>query len=178
MELLSANIIVCENVLTETPSVGGPVLSAVRILSAIRLPVGNDLARFFTLTYLSSQPGDFLKHTIRIQILDKGGSLVIQAEPYLFQFGYLLDPLGPGGYTLRTEFGLNVAARPLPLGLVVCAFLDDNTSGLCHGAYGSRFSTAPAEVLGWGMSRGKNGDQEEDRPFLYRELLRNQGGDS
>jgi hypothetical protein len=124
MPLLSANIIVCENVLTENPDIGGPVPSAIRTISVIALPPGNNSAHFFALTFLSSQPGDFSPHTVQIQVTGKSGTFIAQAPPLTFRYGYLIDPSGPGGYILRTEFNVDVSAYNLPLGCLVSAFLD------------------------------------------------------
>jgi hypothetical protein len=127
MPLLSANIVLCESVLWETPALGGKVPTTVRIMGAITLAPGNFLAHFYAVTFLTSQPGDFVPHRLRIQVTDKTGVLIAQAAEVRFRFGYLLDPSGPGGYTLTTELTLDVTPYQLPLGCLVSAFLDDQT---------------------------------------------------
>jgi hypothetical protein len=125
MALLSANIIICENVLTEIPPFGGPVLTPIRVMGAITLPPGNNSPHFIVLTFLTSQPGDSSLHTVQVKITDKNGALISEAAPVPFQFGYLLDLHGPGGYNLKSEFTLNVTTWQFPVGCLVSALVDN-----------------------------------------------------
>jgi hypothetical protein len=125
MALLSANLILCDTVLWETPPKGGKVPSVIRLMSSISVPPGNDLAHFFAVTFLSSQPGDFLRHELKIQVTDKSGKTVIsQAADWDFVYGYILDPSDPGGFILTTEFNIDIRPYQLPLGCLVSACLD------------------------------------------------------
>ncbi|HEV8038874.1 MAG TPA: hypothetical protein VGP62_08430 [Bryobacteraceae bacterium] len=120
MALLSANVIVCEAVLFEKTDVP----TAVRIMTAIRLAGGTKSAHFFVVTFLNSQPGDFAKHVLKIQVLDKSGPFISQADDYPFVYGYKLDSSGPGGFTLTTEFNIDTTSMPSPAGWIIVAFLD------------------------------------------------------
>jgi hypothetical protein len=97
------------------------------MMSAITVARGNSTARFFSVTFVSSQPGDFEQHQLRIQVTDRNLRLIAQANDWPFQFGYLLDPSGPGGFTLTTEFNIDVTPYQLPLHCLVSAFVDGQT---------------------------------------------------
>jgi hypothetical protein len=125
MALLSANLILCESVEWENPPVGGGIPTAKRIMAAITVAPPSRVAHFFAITLLNSQPGDFLQHSLRIQITDRKSSVIAYAEPWIFQYGYLIDPYGPGGYILTTEFNIDLNPYPMPLGCLVSAFLDN-----------------------------------------------------
>jgi hypothetical protein len=127
MALLSANMALCEAVIWEDPpaaSGGGKIGTIVRALSVITLR-NTFSAHFFCVTGLASQPGDFNPHVLRIQITDKTGSVISQTEGYKFSYGYLIDSHAFGGFTLTTEFTIDVSQYQLPLGCVVTAHLDD-----------------------------------------------------
>src|SRR5579859_6260980 len=99
MALLSANIILCETVLSETPPKGGgTVPSFIRVMGAIAIAQGNSFVHFFSITLLSSQPGDFSEHILKIQVIDKDSLLIAHAPEMPFKYGYLVDPSGPGGF--------------------------------------------------------------------------------
>jgi hypothetical protein len=120
MPLLSANIILCENVLTEKTEMS----SAIRLLDVLRLAPGTNNAHLFAITRVYSQPGDFGQHTLRITANDRNAGLITQAPDYRFQSGYRIDPSGPGGFVLTTEFNIDVSLLRLPTTCVVNAFLD------------------------------------------------------
>jgi hypothetical protein len=120
MSLLSANVLVCETILTEKTD----VLSAIRMMDTIRIAPGNNTVHFYVVTRVTSQPGDFLPHALRIQVTHQAGSLVIEAREHQFVYGYKLDISGPGGFILTTEFTIDVSGMSLPAGCLVNAFLD------------------------------------------------------
>lgn len=125
MALLSANIVLCETVLWEKPQIGGNTPSLIRVMSAVALPLGHNFAHFFSVTFLTCQPGEFSEHKLRIQITDKKANGIAYAPEWKFKYGYLLDPFGPGEFILTTEFNIDVQPYQLPLGCLVSAFLDD-----------------------------------------------------
>jgi hypothetical protein len=76
-------------------------------------------AQFFVLTYLHSNPGDFLPHTLKVQMVGRNGEnwvVAADAPEEKFVYGYKVDASGPGGYMLTTEFVLNPQVMG-PLGL-------------------------------------------------------------
>jgi hypothetical protein len=121
MPHLSANIIVCETALYEKTDVP----SAIRIMTAIGLPPGNNFARFSTLTFLSSLPRDFEVHTLQIQMTDQAGRPIGHGEPYQFNYGYRLDISGPGAFMLKTDFNLDTTPIGLPANCLITAHLDN-----------------------------------------------------
>ena len=123
MPLLSANTLVCETVLWEKTDV--PTL--VRVMSALALGPGNNFAHFFVVTFLSCQPGDSLSHTLRVQITNPNGQPIAEAQPFPFNYGYKVDPNGPGAFILATEFNIDVTRTGLPVNGLVSAFLDDQS---------------------------------------------------
>jgi hypothetical protein len=108
---LSSSVLVCEAVLIEKTD----VLSAIRIMDTLTLPAGASFARFYTLTRIDSQPGDFQPHVLQVRIAFTDGHgdwvPIATAPDQRFFYGYKLDRAGPGGFNLTTEF--NVDLRPL-----------------------------------------------------------------
>src|SRR5271169_4451188 len=100
MSLLSANIIVCETVLTEKTD----VLSAIRMMDTIKIAPNNNAAHFYALTRVTSQPGDFSQHVLKIQMMHQNGASIIEAPECQFSYGYKMDINGLGGFILTTEF--------------------------------------------------------------------------
>lgn len=119
MSLLSANVIICETVLTEKTE----VMSAIRIMNVLTIR-GNNFARFNTLTFLTSHPGDFAAHSLKVQMFSHDEKIVADAPVHPFVYGYNIDPSGAGAYTLTTEFNLDL----MPLGSLgqyaIWVFLD------------------------------------------------------
>lgn len=93
-------------------------------MDTLKLGTGSNFAHFFAITRLASQPGDFLEHTLRIQVTGKSGDLISQADDYQFQYGYRIVASDPGGFVLTTEFNIDVRPLALPIGCLVNAFLD------------------------------------------------------
>jgi len=107
---LSSSVLVCEAILIEKSE----LLSAIRIMDTLTLPAGAVLARFYVLTRIDSQPGDFEPHVLQVRMAfpDGGGWVPVATAPeQRFFYGYKLDKAGPGGFNLTTEF--NVDLRPL-----------------------------------------------------------------
>jgi hypothetical protein len=119
MSLLSANVIVCETVITEKSD----VMSAIRIMNVLTIKTGN-FARFNSVAFLISQPRDFERHNLKVQMVTMDGELVASAPDHLFVYGHKVDPDGVGAYTLTTEFNLDLE----PLGKLgryaIWVFLD------------------------------------------------------
>ncbi len=120
MPLLSANIIICETVLFEKTEVP----SAIRIMNSLALAEGTDAARFFVITFLACEPGDFSRHVLKIAVTQQHGAVIAETADYPFQYGYRIRPSDPGGFILTTEFNIDGKPLGLPLGCLVSAYLD------------------------------------------------------
>ena len=72
--------------------------------------------RFFVLTYLHCTPGDFSSHILKVQMVGRGDdwAVVAEAKEESFVYGYAIDPSGPGGYMLTTEFTLDPKPLQIP----------------------------------------------------------------
>jgi hypothetical protein len=119
---LAVNMVICETVLTEKDT---DIVSMIRTMNCLTIvPNTNNSAHFFVVTSVASQPGDFLRQVMKVQMCTRDAKLVAEAPEYPFIYGYKIDPMGPGGFTLATEFTLDLS--PLePLGLyLLCAFVD------------------------------------------------------
>jgi hypothetical protein len=120
---ISAAVLVCETVLAE--KTGGP--SAIRIMDALWIGQFSPAIRFFVLTYLHCTPGDFSSHTLKVQMVGRGGddwAVVAEAKEESFVYGYAIDPSGPGGYMLTTEFTLDPKPLQIPALYFIQALLD------------------------------------------------------
>ncbi|HTW66739.1 MAG TPA: hypothetical protein VME17_19100 [Bryobacteraceae bacterium] len=120
MAFLSANILICETVLTEKTD----VLSAIRMMDTIKIAPGNNSVHFYSMTRVSSMPGDFDPHVLKVQVTHQNGTLITEAPEHRFQYGYRMDLGGPGGFILTTEFTIGIETLPLPAGCLVTANLD------------------------------------------------------
>jgi len=103
---ISASLLVCQTVLHE--KTGGP--SAIRIMDVLTIGRLSPIAEFTVLTYLHSNPGDFSSHTLKLQMVgrnDEDWVVVADAPEERFVYGHNIDPSGPGGYALTTQFTLN-----------------------------------------------------------------------
>jgi hypothetical protein len=67
MPLLSANILVCETVLTEKTD----MLSAIRMMDTIRVAPSNNSVHFYVVTRVMSQPEDFSQHVLKVQMTNQ-----------------------------------------------------------------------------------------------------------
>jgi hypothetical protein len=121
MALLSANISVCELVLWER----NDVPTMVRAMSVIGLSATRQFAHFFSVTTLNCHPGDYLPHSLRVVVSDRGGAAIAQTPPFNFKYGYKIEPSGFGGFILTSEFNLDVNQVALPMSCLVSAFLDN-----------------------------------------------------
>jgi hypothetical protein len=123
--LINASICVCEAVLVEKDT---ELHSAIRIMDTLRIARAATTAHFWVLTSLHCNPGDIRQHVITIKMVGNiGGNWesVVGTGPFTFSYGYKLDPLGPGAFTLRTEFNLDLTVLPT-LGLFyVQAIVDE-----------------------------------------------------
>lgn len=104
--LLSANLIVCDMALIEKETT-----SAIRIIDTLTIPAAASTARFFTVVSLFSSPGDFIQHSVVIQMVDpdRAFSIVAAANPHNFAYGHRINFNGPGGLVLTTEFNLDLS---------------------------------------------------------------------
>lgn len=122
MPLISASVIICETVLLEKTD----VMSAIRIMNVLSIGEGNNFARFSSITFLSSTPGDYSRHVLKVQMLKSTGEPVAAGQEQPFVYGYRIDPNGSGGYNLTTNFNLDLRTIPAPFcQYVIWAFLDD-----------------------------------------------------
>jgi hypothetical protein len=103
----SVSLIVCETVLDEKSG----ITSAIRIMDVLYIGRRAALARFFVIAYLHSRAGDLGNHTGTVQMSGKREgrwTIVADVPPYPFNYSYRLDPGGPGGFMLTTEFNLDL----------------------------------------------------------------------
>lgn len=120
MPLLSASIIICETVLLEKTD----LMSAIRIMNVLSIAEANNFARFSSVTFLHSAPGDYSRHVLKVQLLRSTGEVIAEGVDESFVYGYRIDPIGAGGYTLTTNFNLDLRTIG-PLGqFAIWAFLD------------------------------------------------------
>jgi hypothetical protein len=120
---ISSSVTVCEAVLTEKSE----MLSLIRIMDTLTLPAGAPFARFFALTRIHSQPGDFLPHVLQVRIAlpdGNGWAIIATAPEHKFVYGHRLDTVAPGGLNLTTEFNLDLRPLRTPGTYFVQAFLD------------------------------------------------------
>jgi hypothetical protein len=120
---ISAAILVCETVLAE--KTGGP--SAIRIMDALWIRQHSPVIRFFVLTYLHCAPGDFDSHILKVQMVGRASgdwAVVSEAKAESFVYGYKVDPSGPGGFMLTTEFTLDPKPLQIPALYFIQALLD------------------------------------------------------
>ncbi len=120
---LCANIVLCQSVLTETTGLH----SAIRNFDHFTLPTGSNFAYFYALTILTSRPMDFLPHILSIRMVGQQGeswNIVASAPDHRFSYAYKIDPSGPGGFNLKTEFSVDVSAWPKLGTFFVQAWLD------------------------------------------------------
>jgi len=106
---VSVSLIVCESVLHEDKS---GAVSAIRIMDILMVGSLSVVARFFVLSYVHSRPLDFEQHVAQVQLMgirDGQWVSVSHAPPHSFVYSYRMDPSGPGGFILTTEFNLNLA---------------------------------------------------------------------
>ncbi len=108
MPLLSANVIICESVLTEKTD----VTSAIRILNVLTVSPSKNLATFRVHTALASTPTDFEQHVVKVWMHPLDSAVVAAEAPeYRFVYGRKIDFSGPGAFNLTTDFNLDL--RPL-----------------------------------------------------------------
>jgi hypothetical protein len=117
---LSANLIICELVLKEESK----VQSAIRIMDRLTIGRPEVSVDFSALTLLTSNPGDFSSHILRVQLHSDTGVLIADTSEQLFAFENRFDQFGIGAYTLTTNFTLQLSKVPLPGRYAVWAFLD------------------------------------------------------
>jgi hypothetical protein len=120
---ISAAVLVCETVLAE--KTGGP--SAIRIMDSLWIGQFAPVIRFFVLTYLHCHPGDFNSHILKVQMVGRASgdwAVVSEAQAESFVYGYQIDPSGPGGYMLTTEFTLDPKPLQIPGLYFIQAILD------------------------------------------------------
>jgi hypothetical protein len=105
----SVSLIVCESVLHEDKT---GAVSAIRIMDILMVGNLSVSARFFVLSYVHSRPLEFEQHIARVQLIGmRNGQWVSVADapPHPFAYSYQMEPSGPGGFMLTTEFNLNLA---------------------------------------------------------------------
>src|ERR1700686_1868519 len=105
----SVSLIVCESVLHEEKT---GAVSAIRIMDILMIGSLSAVARFFVLSYVHSRPLDFEQHIAKVQLTglrDGKWVSVADAPPHPFVYSSRMDPSGPGGFMLTTEFNLNLA---------------------------------------------------------------------
>jgi hypothetical protein len=126
---VSSSVVVCETILTE----GSGLLSAIRIMNTLTLPAGANFARFFVLTQVHAQPGDFQPHVLRVRMVFPQGDGCVEvasASEYRFFYGHKVGP-GPGGLNLTTEFNIDLRMLGQLGTYYLQAFLDGQYLNQC-----------------------------------------------
>ena len=117
---LSANVIVCQQVLTEKTE----LLSAIRIVDTLQISPGYDYAHFSVVTIVVSNPGDIWPHVLKVVMTTWDGREVASAADYKFSYGYKADPTGPGGFRLTTQFDVDLRQLDTLGQFLIRVFLD------------------------------------------------------
>jgi hypothetical protein len=119
---LSANLFLCEKVLTE-PNTG--TLTAVNITDTLRTAPSSTVCRFFAMTLIYGYAGDTSQHVLSVRISRFNGEIIHQARDFPFKNAYRNDPKAPGGLHVYTEFVIDVAQLgAVETAYVVWAFVD------------------------------------------------------
>lgn len=111
--LLSANLILCESVLTEATG----TKTAVRMVNFFTIPyAGNPLIHFFALSFLTCRGPDTSRHVAKVDMVEiTSGVPVAEAPEHPFFYGFAPDiPNGPGAFSLSTEFNLDTSKVRVP----------------------------------------------------------------
>jgi hypothetical protein len=110
-EPLAVNLILCENVLTETNG----LVSAIRVFDVLTIAPGNNFARFFALTTAVSNPGDIDQHVLRVSMHSLDGQQEIARAPdFPFVYRYNAGFQTPGGLRLTTAFNIDIKTLAEP----------------------------------------------------------------
>lgn len=103
--LLTANVIICESVLSEKTDVS----SAIRILNALTISPTQTVATFRVHTMLASTPMDFEQHSVQVWMRPMQKDIVVASAPaFKFVYGNKLDYSGPGAFNLTTTFTVDL----------------------------------------------------------------------
>lgn len=111
--MLTANIILCEIVLREQKTI-----SPVRLVNWITAASATQIAHFFAVTQLSQDAPDSGVHSLILKVVRNAQSsgleilnaaVIAEAKPFAFSYGREIDPQAPGGFTLTTEFTIDMA---------------------------------------------------------------------
>ena len=116
MPIVSANVIACEDVLTEKTD----IFSAVKILSAYNVSRQTTHMNLYSLATAFCTPGDYSSHVMSVHMKTPEGLAVATGADYSFNYGYKIDPLGYGGFSLKTKFSLDLSKVPAGLGWFFC----------------------------------------------------------
>jgi hypothetical protein len=122
-EPLSANVIVCTEVLAETEA---NLLSAIRMMSVITVATVNTHAIFYSVVFVSSIPGDQEQHVMRVAMRRDDGQVVLFAPDHLFKYGYQVDINGYGGFSLRTRFDVDMTKLETSGTYWIWVYVDEN----------------------------------------------------
>jgi len=115
----TANVLICEDVVRD-----GAFLNAVHVFSVITIERWKQPKfRFKAITHLTSQPGDIIPHNFAVQLERYDGYVAAYTIPIQFVFGYALDPSGPGGYFMTTNFEID-AQLYVPGNYAVVVYVD------------------------------------------------------
>jgi hypothetical protein len=125
---LCANIVLCETVINEYTG----TQTFVRTFSHLTLDEKQYSAQFFSVTLLTSLPGDLINHVLSVRMVDASGQSVATAPDRHFAYAYRIDPAGPGGFSLTTKFTVDVTKLASLGTYLIEAWLD-----------GSRVAQAP-----------------------------------
>jgi|RhiMetdeSRZDD1v2_1073273.scaffolds.fasta_scaffold1070144_1 hypothetical protein len=120
---ISASLVLCESVLIEKTG----IVSAIRILTSVNIPLSVNSIRFYALTFLTSPPHDTELHVLRTLMIEEradGWNAIATAPDQTFHYGYAVDQHGPGGFYLSTEFTIDVTKLATSGIFFVQAWLD------------------------------------------------------
>jgi hypothetical protein len=115
----TANVFICEDVVKD-----GSFLNAIHVFNVITIEkLKQPRFKFKTLAYLTSQPGDTAPHSLAVQMERYDGYIAAYTTPTQFVFGYAIDPSGPGGYFMTTNFEID-AALYVPGNYAIVVYVD------------------------------------------------------
>ena len=109
--LLSANLIICESILTESTG----AKTAVRIVNFFAIPyAGNPLVRFFALSLLTCKGPDASLQVAKVEMVEiTSGVIVAEAPEFQFLYGFV-DGVEQGAFSLSTEFNVDTSKVRVP----------------------------------------------------------------
>ena len=120
MPIISANIVLCLDVLTEKTT---ELPSAMKMASVLNI-ASRDYAHFCSIASVFCSPGDHSPHVMSVRMMTPEGINAGSAPDHAFLYGYRQDPEGYGGYNLTTTFDIDLTLLPHLGWFLVCVYVD------------------------------------------------------